>query len=354
MTTFEAALLPDTEKHQLCLEVLAQHGVRVTRETGKGELIISCPIPGAHRNGDRNPSASLNFKKLVFRCLGCGARGGFIWLLATLRGEESQEARAWLEGATGTGGQEMELGTLLSVLDAISAGPSAPDPIPAYSMDSLRPWTSWGMHHPYLTDAEEIAPGIVGRGVPARTLEAFKVGYAPEYPMGVNRPTQERVVIPLIWRGSLVGWQARRIAPWDDPKYRFSPDFPRERVLFNYHHNYLGALVVESPLSVLRHHHHVPQVLSTYGAAVSDTQLRLLERYDRLLLWFDNDEAGWEATERVGHALESHADVLVVDNPYDADPADLPDEVVQELLGARVPFSVWERPTELVKYEGVS
>lgn len=352
-STFEAALLPDAEKRQLCEGLLAEFGVRISRVTPKGELIHSCPIPGGHNNGDRNPSASLNYRKLCFRCLGCGARGGLLWFVATCRGEDSGQARDWLSGATGTGGQEMDLSTLLRVLEGIQEGPSAPPPIPVYSLDALRPWTSWERHHPYLTEREEIAPGLVGRGIPEQTLDAFKVGYAPEYSMGVGRPTQERVVVPLIWRGELVGWQARRIVPWDDPKYKFSPEFPRERVIFNYHHSYSAALVVESPFSVLRHHHHRPEILSTFGAAVTDTQLRLLERYDHLALWFDNDAAGWEATERVGVALGRYADIWVVPSPFDADPADLPDDLVEELLRDMVPFSTWERPTELITFGGM-
>lgn len=346
-TIFEPALLPDHEKRELCESLLREFGVTRWRVNEKhGEMIHSCPIPGGHRNGDRHPSASINYRKLCFRCLGCGARGGLLWLIATMRGEDAQGVRDWLSGATGTGGHVMELGRLLAVVDALMAPEAPPPPIPAYSVSALAPWRGWRMQHPYLTD-----PRPEGRGCPAETLERFQVGYAPEYVMGEHRPTQERIVIPLFWRGELVGWQARRLAPWDEPKYHNSVDFPAERVIYNYLAD-RTAVVVESPLSVLRHAHHVPGICSTYGAGISQRQIELLHRYDRVVLWLDNDDAGWTATRQVGDALLPFSDVWAVQSPYDADPADLDDSTAEELIRQAVPYVVWERPESLVEWKG--
>jgi hypothetical protein len=339
VSDFEPAQLPDGEKQHLCEELLREFGVTAWRETGKGELIHSCPIPGAHANGDRNPSASLNYKKLTFNCFGCGSRGGLLWFLATCRGEGAEGVRAWLEGATGTGGQVMDTARLLEILEAYEQPSAKPPPIPRYSEHVLKPWT-WDFMHPYMTHPEY-------RGCPEETCWKFKVCYAEQYPMGPNRPSQERIVLPLFWRGELVGWQARRLDEDDEPKYTFSPDFPRDRTVYGLH-GLARAVVVESPLSVLRHHHHVPEILSTFGSQVTETQQRALHRYDDLVLWFDNDAAGWKATERVGAALQDFVNVWAVDSPYDADPADLDDETTEELIARAVPFSIWERPSELV------
>jgi hypothetical protein len=346
--TFEPALLPDVEKRELCESLLREFGVTRWRSTSKGELIHSCPIPGGHRNGDRNPSASLNWKKLTFNCLGCGSRGGLLYFMARCRGEDAESVREWLSEATGTGGHTMELGRLLEVVEALLA-PSAPPPgIARFPIDTLKPWTSWPIHHPYLTD-----PLPDGRACRPETLTRFRVGYADAYYMGEHAPTQERIVIPIFWKGDLVGWQARRLAPWDEPKYKNSVEFPRDRVIYN-HHTEREALVVESPLSVLRHHHHLPELCSTLGANVTEIQVRHLHRYDRVILWFDNDTAGWEATERVGDALGDYVDVWAVESPYDCDPADLPDATVEELKGAAVPYSIWQPPKKLISWNGAS
>lgn len=345
---FEPLLLPDDEKRELCETLLREFGVTRWRTTRDGEMIHSCPIPGMHANGDRHPSASVNYKKLVFKCLGCGSKGGLIWWMAVCRGEDAEAVREWLYGATGTGGHVMELGRFLDVLDALMAPDAPPEPIPTFSPKILQPWRGWEIQHPYMTD-----PLPDGRACPAETLEHFQVGYAPEYFMGRDVPTQERIVIPLFWKGELVGWQARRLAPWDEPKYKNSASFPGERVLFNYHDDRKQAVVVESPLSVLRHFHHIPTMCSTYGASISEPQIRLLHRYQRVILWFDNDTAGWAATEQVGEALLDFCDVWVVESPWDVDPADLPESAAQELIDNAVPYVVWERPKTLAEWSPV-
>ena len=44
-------------------------------QTGAGEVQIKCPNASAHKNGDANPSASLNRDNGLWVCYGCGARG---------------------------------------------------------------------------------------------------------------------------------------------------------------------------------------------------------------------------------------------------------------------------------------
>lgn len=336
---FEASALDDGSKEQLCRDLLSEFGVNRVKATPKGELIHSCPLPfGGHRNGDKNPSASLNYRKLTFKCLGCGNSGGLLWFIASCRGETSEEARTWLNDQTGMGQSVMELGNLLKVLDQLYAGPvDERPPIPRYDRSVLRPWT-WNLQHPWMTD-----PPPDGRGIPSSTLDKFGVGYAEEYFDGT-----ERIIIPLWWKGELVGWQARHVGDGDHPdKYRNSPDFPRDRVIFNYENgDRHSAIVVESPASVLRHHHHRSEMQATFGANVTDDQIRLLQRYQRVLLWFDNDPAGWKATERVGGQLAPYNTVWVVNYPGREDPADLDDGPVDFFVEEAIPFALWKSPAQ--------
>lgn len=347
--TFEAALLPDEQKEKLCRELLAEFGTSVRRKTGEGELICSCPLPNTrHKNGDKNPSASLNYKKLTFNCLGCGSSGGLLWFIAICRGEDAPESHAWLASQTGIGQSSMDLSALMELITAIyHPTRSVASPIPHFDPTVLDPWT-WGGHHPYMTTGEPEL-GVVGRGCREETLDHFRVGYAPEYFMGRHQPPQERIIIPLFWRDALVGWQARALARGDEPKYKNSPELPRDRVLYN-HERRRELVLVESPLSVLRHWHHVPTMQATFGAQVTEAQLRLCQRYSKITLWFDNDDAGWAATSKVGEALNRYAPVSVVESPYAADPADMDDETVVSLLAAPVPYGVWAPPTTLTPW----
>jgi hypothetical protein len=336
--TFEYGLISDTEKRELCLGLLAEFGVGSIQETTGAELIHSCCLPNTgHKNGDKNASASLNWQKLTYNCLGCGSSGGILWFIATCRGLDGPAAREWLGAQTGLGGHVMDPAKLVELITAIFEAKPEQTPIPSYDPSVLDPWLDWNMHHPYMTEI---------RGVPGKTLDHFKVGFADAYFDG-----SARIIIPLFWRERLVGWQARCLPGYRGPdKYRNSPDFPRERALYN-HSRGRELVLVESPLSVLRHFHHVPQMQASFGAKVTDAQLRLCQKYGSVTLWFDNDEAGWKATQRVEAALSPYLPVRIVDSPYSADPADMDDDTVEELIGSAVPASLWKQPGELVKWE---
>src|SRR6185369_11249062 len=101
-------------------------------------------------------------------------------------------------------------------------------------------------------------------------------------------------------------------------------------------------VVVESSSSVLRHAHAIPMT-GTFGAKIGDRQVRLLEGYDGLVLFMDNDKAGWKATHRLAEPLSQTNDLWIVQNPLTADPGDLPTEVVQELVDAAVPCGDWRQ-----------
>lgn len=339
---FEYGLLEDLEKRDLCRALLGEFGVTRVQETTKGELIHSCCIPHTrHKNGDKNASASLNYKKLTYNCFGCGSSGGILWLIAICRGVEGDAAREWLSSQTGLGQSAMDPDRLQELITAIFHQKPEERVVPRYDPLVLEPWRDWARFHPYLTDSGPIPGyGMNGREIPPETCEHFQLGYADQY----YTDGGERIIIPLFWQGHLVGWQARALEKGVKDKYRNSPDFPRELALYN-HEKRPGIVLVESPMSVLRHFHHVPELQSSFGSKVTDEQLRLIQRYRRVVLWFDNDDAGWKGTRHVAESLSRYVQVWVVESHYDADPADLDDSTVEELLSSVVPYSIWEQPT---------
>lgn len=328
---FEAGSLPDSEKEALCLDLLGEFGAQNIRRRGD-EIIHSCVLPfGLHANGDRNPSASLNWKKLTYRCLGCDNGGGLLWFIATCRNESSAQARKWLSDQTGSGSDAQPLSAILKVIDDAFAIKGQRVPIPRMNSRILEPWYAI---HPYMTEI---------RGVPAQTLMQHHVGWNPK---------TNRIVIPHFWKGDLVGWQTRRLVDDGTPKYESSGDFPKDVTVYNYVERADSALVVESAMSVLSKEHLGVHMEATFGAAVTDTQVRLLSRHPTVTLWFDNDNAGWKATEHVGEALGGWCNVFVVDSPWAADPADVDDQTFLDLVAGAVPFSIWQRPSVLIPWEG--
>jgi DNA primase len=308
--------LPMEEREHLCRSLLAEFGVTRVQTSG-AELVHSCCLPD---HDDSSPSASLNFEKLAFNCFSCGGSGGIIWLIATCRGEDAHEARQWLQREAGLDGVQ-DLAAMLRFIDALYEDHPESIPIPRMHESVLAPWM---FIHPYLTEI---------RKVPESTIEEFKVGWDPE---------TNRIVIPHFWQGDLVGWQTRRIVNDKTPKYKNSPDFPKRSTI--YHYGLAGLpVVVESPMSVLSKHHVTRdyRLEATFGMEIPDTQVRLLAKHPRLVLWFDNDDAGFRATHRVAEALTDYTKVWVVENPWDADPADICDTEYRRLVEAAVPYPAW-------------
>lgn len=361
---FEAGMLPDSQKEELCRSLLAEFGITSIRQRDD-ELIHACLIDPTHTRQQSEPTASLNFSKLVYRCLGCGARGGLLWFIATCRGEDTVDAKRWLAKATGLDGHVMEVTDLMKYIDAVYSRRDGLVPIPVYSERMIEPWAA--LIHPYLTDPKEMK----GRGIPEANVRQMRVGYAEDYRIGRREDgswiTSERIVVPHWWKGDLVGWQSRRLDVTDGTaKYLASADFPKDQTIYNYQPRNERAVVVESTFSVLPHVHAIPEMEATFGASVTDIQMKLLTKHSTLVLFMDNDEAGWKAVEGydltnkwgrvtghepgMGEILGRSVNVLVVENPYAADPGDMTTEDVLSLVQSAVPFSVWRRPTALLCY----
>jgi hypothetical protein len=336
VTTFAPASLPLNQKEDLCRGLLAEFGITVTRSTDKHELIHACRLPW---HNEKTPSASLNYEKLAFRCLGCDSKGGLLWFISTMRGNSStREVTDWLESTTGLGGYEFDTQAVLDFIEScLNPRVHERAPMPQFSPRVLEPWN---LVHPYLTE---------DRGIPAQNIDSLRVGYDM---------AQDKIIIPHFWRDNLVGWQARKLPGSEGPKYKSTVDFPRETTLYNHPGGRGPIVVVESPMSTLRHAHHQPLV-ATFGAAVTDEQVKIISRHDDVVLWPDPDEAGWISvmgrTEGTGRRkvhtpglierLEAYTQVRVVDSPWFADPADLDDDTVDSLVSAAVPGSVYTPPS---------
>lgn len=335
--------MPDDLKLEFCLDLLDEVGAeKISVREDRGEIIHCCLCPWHNEN---RPSASLNFKKMTYRCLGCDSKGGILWLIGTVHGTYGPEAREWLAGKTGLGGKEFQLGPLLQFLDAVFAeqGSREKPQMARYSEMALEPWNQI---YPGLTTGVPDL-GIVGRGIPEENLIEARVGWDMD---------DNRIIIPHFWKGDLVGWQARRIIDDDllyPEKYKSTPDFPRDRTLYRQPKG-KRIVVVESPMSVLRHLHHLP-IGGTFGASLSPAQIALLKWYPEIIFWVDNDKAGWKTVEGSwdeqgihtpgpAQGLTAYSNVKVVDSDWVGDPAELDDDIAATLVDEAVPLSIWERP----------
>ena len=98
-------------------------------------------------------------------------------------------------------------------------------------------------------------------------------------------------------------------------------------------------------MSVLARTHQV-HIEATFGASVSDGQLRQLAQHHDLVIFFDQDKAGYTGTARLCEYLSQYTSrVRVVENPFtDADAADLDDATFDRLVAGAVHWSLWSIP----------
>ena len=320
--------LSDDEKREMCLSLLDEFGAQNISLRGD-EILHSCCLPnGLHSNGDRNPSANLNWRKMTYKCHGCGEGGGIAWFITTCRGGDLGDTKKWLSCQTSVGSSE-SLARLQNYIDSLFNKPVVATnvQIPEYDPEILKPWQ---FIHPWLTEI---------RGIPTDNIIQCRIGFDPE---------SHRIVLPHFWKGALVGWQTRQLLSGDSPKYKNTPNFPKNETLYHAPDDQRAEiLVVESVLSVAAKLHLHSGMVATFGASVTERQKHLLAAYQKVILWFDNDPAGWKATREVGEMLVRYTQVLVVQSDLAADPAEVDDDTFERLVSEAVPYSLWQQPSQL-------
>lgn len=284
------------------------------------EYIHSCPLPfGMHKNGDSNPSASLNRETLLFNCFTCGG-GSVIWLVQNCLNITREEAITVLKDEV-TELKVISIEDFTKKLEETFAHTSAAKvDIPVYSDNLLKRWEG---ECDYLTV----------RGVSEAVQREMRTGVErarPEFaktPQGQETVLVDRVVLPHFMKGKLVGWVARKIEDVPGvPKYRNSKGFPRGSWLYNLDNNLESdhVYVVESPMSVLvLKSRGIDNVVATFGAKVDKQQIDLLRRFSKVTIFMDGDAPGRAATEHLVDELSHYTKISVIDTPDEQDPATL-------------------------------
>lgn len=284
------------------------------------ELIHSCKLPfGMHKNGDSNPSASLNRESLLFNCFTCGG-GSIIWLVQNCMDISRDDAIAELQNYA-TGLKHMPVEQFMERLGKLFDDEKEQRvDIPKYNEKILERWIQ---PTDYLTE----------RGVSVEVQKEMKTGLdsGRREIARVNGNEVivncDRVVLPHFMNGRLVGWVARKIKNVEGiAKYKNSKSFPRQYGLYNYDNvpKNKPVYVVESPMSVLvLKSRGITNVVATFGAKVSKPQLELLRNFPEVTIFPDGDAPGRASTHNLIDALRDYTSVKVIDTPDGEDPASL-------------------------------
>jgi DNA primase len=284
------------------------------------ELIHSCKLPfGMHKNGDVNPSASLNKKDLVFNCFTCGG-GSIVWLVQNVLDIDRDTALAELKNYA-SGLKVIPIEEFMEKLNKLFTDEDIKKyEIPVYNERIINRWVG---SSDYLTS----------RGVTEEVQRKMRTGVdrgRSEYRKLNGKQdviTIDRIVLPHFINGKLVGWVARKIEEVDGvSKYKNSKGFPRQYSLYN-QDNVKGIdsiYVVESPMSVLvLKSRGVENVVATFGAKFSEPQVELLRNFREVTVFMDGDAPGRSASMNLIKALSNYTSVKVINTPDGEDPASL-------------------------------
>ncbi|TNM63122.1 DNA primase [Aliirhizobium smilacinae] len=337
-------------------------GRRVTwdrRKTNvsRGDYWACCPF-----HGEKSPSFHCEDRKGRYHCFGCGVSGDHFRFLTDLEGLNFPEAVQQIADLAGIAmpqpdpqmeKREKERTSLQDVMEMATQ----------YFQDQLQS-ANGAKARAYLRD----------RGLTGRTIETFRLGYAPEsrnalkeYLAGKNVPREQieacglvrhgpdipvsydyfrdRIMFPILSsRDKVIAFGGRAMAPDAMAKYMNSPDtelFHKGQVLYNFSRARRAAqaagdkrqsgtlIAVEGYMDVIAlYQAGVENAVAPLGTALTDNQLDLLWKVTpQPVLCFDGDGAGIRAANRAADlalpAIKPGRSVSFALLPDGKDPDDL-------------------------------
>src|SRR5712691_9458494 len=302
-------------KSKVDLVKVVQEHVRLTKRNR--ELWGLCPF-----HQEDSPSFKVNAQMQSWYCFGCQRHGDVFTFVELI---EKTDKRGALQMLAERAGVELRKLT----------------PEQKEKTDSLKRLRAMlklaAQYYEYvLWSSPAGEPGrrlLVQRQVGEETARRFQLGYAPagrgfaEYLRAKKRSLAdaqaaglmrrdgsdffaERLVIPIRdERGQILAFTARTVRLHEQRKYINSPETPayiKGRVIFalDLAKDEIArrghAVLMEGQFDVITAHHFgVANAVATSGTALTEDQVRLLKRFtDELLLVFDADRAGREATRK--------------------------------------------------------
>lgn len=246
------------------------------------EALALCPmhyeITGKE---DRNPSWWINLDTGLHMCFSCGYKGNLLQLVCDIKGFYSngvynyREAEQWLANAA-----EISLEDLQATLQAM----------PSYINEAARP----------LEMSEARLAVFVEPPIDMLNSRKITPEVASQYEILWDNKTSTWI-LPLrdALTGSLLGWQEKGTV---NRTFRNRPvGLQKSKTLFGTGvQNENIVIVVESPLDCARlASAGFEGAVAICGSAISDEQIKLLRRSDKIIAAFDNDKAGHKASKEI-------------------------------------------------------
>lgn len=251
--------------------VIDKYGIEVDHR-GEGWAHAPCPL-----HEDRKPSFAIHLQEGGWRCYaGCGSSPDLARLVMALDGGELKQIQIKLRNM------------FIDDIGIIAR--------------SLQPREKEEVEHfpePLFYERGKMYPYLLKRG--------FTLDFLKEWDVGIDSQLKA-IVVPIYDKGKLVGLYRRSIKG----KFFFnSSGLRKDKLLFGLDRVPEDAeyvVVVEGALDALWLHQHGYNAVATLGGSISDTQAQMiLKRFRKIILAFDNDEAGYRFTKQAYNKLVGKA-----------------------------------------------
>lgn len=300
------------------------------KRSSSSSLVGLCPF-----HNEKTPSFHVDGQKQLFYCFGCGAGGDVITFLMKMQNMSYPEAVTYLAESVG-----MTVPTRDTFDSEITH-------LRKTILEMNKKAARFFHESLFRPEGKRALDYIVGRGLSKNTIIRFGIGYSPAGWTGLYDKLREwgykdeqikasglvvnpqksdgktrifdrfrdRVMFPIIdANGNVIGFGGRSMDPNDPAKYLNSPEVITFRKGNNlYALNYAKSskkdclILCEGYMDVIAMHQAgFDNAVAGLGTALTPEQGRLLKKYtDRVVLCYDNDEAGRKATQRSMQVLSS-------------------------------------------------
>ncbi|MBD8003595.1 DNA primase [Bacillus norwichensis] len=310
-----------------------------------------CPF-----HGENTPSFSVAPEKQIFHCFGCGAGGNVFNFLMDVEGISFQEAASIVA----------DKGGIPIQIEQPDRKRDDDYPIEHQKMIDAHELLGKLYHHLLLNTKEgaNALEYLLSRGFTTEGIRKFKIGYSlPEWDMAVKYLTKRgfieedlenagliikrenndgffdrfrnRIMFPLLdSKGRIIAFSARTLDSEDSPKYLNTPETPifnKSSLLYNYHgarseiRKQGYAVLFEGFADVISADQaNVKNGVAVMGTSFTKEHFQMLRRLtDTIILCFDSDQAGIEASNRAGSLLvDQGMEVKAAMLPKGLDPDD--------------------------------
>jgi len=281
--------------------VLLGAGVEIEAEFGN-DYIIFCP----YHNNNRTPAGEVAKDSGLFFCFGCQTTKNLEEFIMHMSGRTYFEAVRYIKG------KETE-NDIEKLVNKTLVAP--PEFVPYDELILKRLYNQ-------LVASDKAKNYLRYRKIEMSSWSKFSLGYSEK---------QDSVTVPMHSPdGMCIGFVARTIEGKD---FKNTPGLPKGKILFNLHRIKSSGTVyvVESSFDAIRLDQVGFPAVATLGANVSNSQIRLLEKYfTNVVLIADNDEAGSIMKDKLIEKLGSLVTVIRLDKNY-KDIGDMEDAEIKKL-----------------------